>query len=142
MSGGWSVRGGGDGVGGWGGEGVGRVGVEVKGGRGTGLWVEYMLWFAIRVVLGLGNGAGVGDGGKLGAAGGWELQQRHGWLLNYNEVISSACYRSPSILFFTWKFMKASVGASTASVDASIASMEASAEASVKASMGYMEASM
>ena len=32
----------------------------------------------------------VGKEGALGARGGWELQQRHGRLLNDNEVISRA----------------------------------------------------
>ena len=39
-----------------------------------------MKGFAIRVVLGLGDGAGGGEGGGVGGGGGWELQQRHGRL--------------------------------------------------------------
>ena len=44
--------------------------------------------FVIRVVLGLGDGAGGGkEGGVRGGGGG---KQRHGWLPKDNEVISSA----------------------------------------------------
>ena len=66
MSRGRSVRGGGE-VGRWGGE------------RALGHIDE---GFAIRVVLGLGDGAGGGDGGGVegGGGGAWELQQRHGSL--------------------------------------------------------------
>ena len=39
-----------------------------------------MYGFDIRVVLGLGDGAGGGEGGGVGDGGGWELRQRHGWL--------------------------------------------------------------
>ena len=34
------------------------------------------------MVLGLGDGAGGGEGGDVWGGGGWELQQRHGRLLN------------------------------------------------------------
>ena len=44
--------------------------------------------FVIRVVLGLGDGAGGGkEGGVRGGGGG---KQRHGWLPKDNEVISCA----------------------------------------------------
>ena len=42
------------------------------------------------MVLGLGDGAGGGEGGGVGGGGEWELQQRHGRLLNDNEAISRA----------------------------------------------------
>ena len=35
--------------------------------------------FAIRMVLGLGDGTDCGEGGGVGGGGG-ELEQRHGWL--------------------------------------------------------------
>ena len=50
------------------------------------------MWgFAIRVVLGLCDGAGDGGGEGVEGGGGCELQPRHGWLQKYNQVISSAC---------------------------------------------------
>ena len=49
--------------------------------------------FAIRVELGLGDGAGGKEGGGVGG-GRWgvrvELQQPRGWFLKDNEAISSA----------------------------------------------------
>ena len=39
------------------------------------------MWgLAIRVVLGLGDRAGGGEGGGVGGVGGGELKLRHGWL--------------------------------------------------------------
>ena len=50
-----------------------------RGARGEG-FRSHRCGFAIRVVLGLGDGAGGGEGGGVGDGGGWELQQRHGRL--------------------------------------------------------------
>ena len=53
------------------------------------------------------------------------------WYLVHRQLGATA--RSPALLVFAWKFMKASVEVSTASMEASISSMEAFTEASMEA---------